>query len=76
MHHELAQERDAVHAGHFDVEGDHVGLEHDDLVPRHVGVGRRPHDLDVGVLRELLREDLPDDGRIVDDENFDLVQTR
>jgi hypothetical protein len=38
--HQLAQEVDAVHARHLDVQRDHVGVQLADHLARHVGVGR------------------------------------
>ena len=71
--HELAQERDPVHARHLDIERDHVGLELDDLRPRDVRIAGDAHDLDVGVARELALEDLANDGGVVDDQDADFA---
>src|SRR5262245_58398635 len=63
----LAQQRDAVHVGHPDVEQYEVGL----LARRGAARGRRVGgNLDlVAFLREDLREQAADVGLVVDDQN-------
>ncbi len=73
MLHQLGQEREPVHARHLDIQRQHVGAELRDLLARHVGVHRAPDHLDVGALRELLRQHLPHDRRVVDDKDADHV---
>jgi hypothetical protein len=50
--HQLVEELQPVHLRHLDVERDHVGIQLLDHVARLEGVGRRAHDLDVGLLVE------------------------
>src|SRR5690606_38529472 len=59
------------HAWHLDVQRDDVRLQAEDAVARDVGIDRGPDHLDVGDLAELLRQHLPDDCRVVDDEDPD-----
>jgi len=73
MLHQDLQERQPVHAGHFDVERQDVGIQLQDLVPGDVGIDRRADDLDPGVLPQLVGEEAADDRRIVDDEDLDLA---
>ena len=67
--HQLGQEGEPVHARHLDVEGDHVRLQPHDHVAGDVGIDRRAHHLDVGVATQLLGQDLPHDGGVVDHED-------
>lgn len=69
--HELAKEGDAVHAGHLDVEGDDVGLQLHDEVPRGERVRRHTNDFDVRLGLELAGENPPDKSRIIHDEHAD-----
>ena len=70
--HQLLQERQPVHARHLDVQRQHVGLERQNLVARHVRIGRRADHFQVRLSRQGFRQDLADDGRIVDDQNADF----
>ena len=67
--HQLAQEAEAVHARHLDVERDDVGLELQDHVPRDVRIGGAADHLDVVVLAQGVAEQLADDRRVVDEED-------
>jgi len=71
MLHELGQKRQAVHAGHLQVERDDVGLQFNDLVTGDIGVHRRPDDLNVVVARQLFGDHLAHHRRIVDDQHPD-----
>ena len=72
--HQIAEEGQAVHARHFHVQGQHVGIELFDLFPRRVGIGRRTHHFDAGVLAENLGENLADQRGIVHDQHLDFVR--
>jgi hypothetical protein len=74
MLHQAAQEREPVHAGHLDVEREHIGLEGEDLVARHVRVGRGADDRDAGLLAQLVAEHAPNQRGIVDDQHSDVVR--
>ena len=60
--HEQPQEREPVHARHFHVERDDVGLELLELVARGVGIDRGADDLDVGLGVEGVTHDSAHDG--------------
>ena len=60
--HEFAQKGDAVHFGHFHIERQDVGLQAENFVAGDVGIGRRSHHLDAGLLAEFLRQHLADHG--------------
>jgi len=44
--HEIAEKRETIHARHFDVEREHVGVEQFYFFASDVGVRRRSHDFD------------------------------
>ncbi len=71
--HEDAKEREPVHAGHLQVEGEDVGFEGDDLVLGDVGVHRGADNLDLGIDAERIRDHATDCGGVVDDEDADLA---
>ena len=73
--HQLLQEGEPVHARHFDVQGQHVGLERKDLVAGHVRIGRGADHFDVRLSRQGLGQDLAHDGGIVDDQNAYFAAT-
>ena len=54
--HQLAQEIDAVHARHFDVERDHVGVDVADQLARGERVARRTDAFHVGLTVDDLGE--------------------
>jgi hypothetical protein len=69
--HELRQEAQPIHARHLDVERDDVGAQAQDLLAGDVRIDGGADDLDVGVLAELLAEDLPYQRGVVDDQDAD-----
>src|ERR1035437_8777489 len=69
--HQLFQKRQAIHAGHFDIQRDHVGLEREDFVARDVGVGRGADHLYVGLAGQGFAEDSADNRGIVNDQDAD-----
>src|ERR1019366_43016 len=69
--HQLFQEGEAIHAGHFDIQRDHVGLEREDFVARDVGVGRGADHLDVALAGQGFAEDSADNRGIVNDQDAD-----
>ena len=72
LRHQLAQEGDAVHARHLDVERDDVGHLLANLAGRHEGVaGGRDH-LYLRIFRQHGGQGLPDACGVVDDENPDF----
>ncbi len=73
LRHQLAQEGDAIHARHLDVERDDVRDLLLQLPRRHEGIGRHPHDLDIRILLQHMGQCLADAGGIVDDENADFL---
>jgi hypothetical protein len=68
--HDLLQEGDAVHAGHFDVENQHVRFEIDDFIAGDIGVRGGADDFDARLGVEFFAEDLTHDRRVVHDEHF------
>ncbi len=70
--HDLSQEADAVHAWHFDVEGDDIGPVLLHLVEREERVSCRADDFDIGFAFEDFPDGLADDGCIVDDHDPDF----
>ncbi len=73
MLHEQAQEGEAVHARHFQVEREHVGLQLADAVARLVGIAGGADNLDGRVGAEGVGGDLPHEGGIIDDEDTDFA---
>src|ERR1019366_4441143 len=69
--HQLFQKRHAIHAGHFDIQREHVGLHREDFVARDVGVGRGADHLDVALAGQGLAEDSADNRGIVNDQDAD-----
>ena len=67
--HQPVQERQAVHARHFDVEGQHVRFELGDLVPGDVGVLGSADDLDFRVFLQKIGQNCPHEHRIIDDQD-------
>src|SRR5262249_50288782 len=63
-----AEEGEAVHPGHLEVEGDDVRLEQRRQAEGLLAVRRFAHDLDLGVVREDLGDDPPVVGRVVHNE--------
>jgi hypothetical protein len=68
--HEAGQEREAVHARHFDVEDDYLGPLQRDASLGDEGV-RGERDREFPGLLEQLLQGLADQGRVVDDEDVD-----
>ncbi|BCU07002.1 hypothetical protein Atep_16790 [Allochromatium tepidum] len=68
--HEPAQEGQAIHARHLDVEHDDVGPLLLHQLARKQRVARRAHDLDAGDARELFGEYLPHHRRVVHDQDL------
>ena len=67
--HDLLQEGETVHAGHFDIEGDHVGHLFAHALGGDEGIAGGADDFDSGVGRQDVGEGLPDDGGIVNDQD-------
>ena len=67
--HQLLQKRQPVHARHLDIQRQHIRPQRQDLVPRHVGIRRRAHDLDIRLPRQRIRQNAPHDRRIVDNQD-------
>ena len=67
--HQLLQKGQAIHARHFDVQREHIGAQREDLVARHVGVGRGADHLDVALAGQSFGEDSAHNGRIVNDQD-------
>ena len=67
-----AQERQPVHAWHFDVQRQHIGFQVQDFVPGDVGVAGAAHDLDCGVIVQRPGDGLAHDCRVVHHQHADL----
>ncbi|OQB89482.1 MAG: hypothetical protein BWX86_02448 [Verrucomicrobia bacterium ADurb.Bin122] len=72
--HDEAQECEAIHPGHFDVEGDDIGLQAFDLVARDVGIDGGADHLDFRVGGEGVGDEFTHDGGVIDDENADFAR--
>jgi hypothetical protein len=70
--HDLPEERQAIHARHFEIEDDDVGallfhfLHGDQRVVRNTR-------LNAALRAQECADGLPDDGRIVDDEDMEAI---
>jgi len=69
--HQLSQETQPVHTWHLDIQREYIGLEFYNFVPGHIGVGGGANYHDIRMLGKLLGEDLADNRRVVDHQNFD-----
>ena len=58
LRHEFFEERQAIHARHLDIEGDHVGDLLADSLSGDKGIARGGDDLDLGIGREQVAESL------------------
>ncbi len=67
--HEFAQEGDAVHARHLDIEDDDVGHLLLNAARRHERVGRGADHLYAGIRRKDPGQDLTHRGGVIDDQN-------
>jgi hypothetical protein len=67
--HQLAQEGQAVHARHLDVERQHVGPVLDDHVAGDEGIGRPADHFDRRLAAQRVADHLAHDRRVVDDED-------
>src|SRR5580700_2821753 len=61
----------AVHAGHFEIESDDIGMQLFDFLQSERAVHRRADNFDGRVAGEDCRNEFPHQGGIVDDENSD-----
>ena len=71
--HQLAQEGDAVHARHLDVEGDDVRNFLGNALGGDERIGRDADHLDLRIGFQDRRQGLPNRGRVINDQNADLV---
>ena len=71
LRHQLAQESDAVHTRHLDVEDDDVGNLFLDALRGDERIRRRRHDFEIGRVGDDGRQTLPHRRRIVDDQHAD-----
>ena len=72
LRHDLPQEGQPVHAGHLQIEGQHVRRECDDLVASHVRIASRANDFEAGILVERVRDGATHDRRVVHHQHADL----
>jgi hypothetical protein len=73
LSHQLAQESDAIHARHLDIQRDDIGHVVCDAGGSYERIGGNAQHLDLGVRGQYLREGLPDRSRVIDDENADTL---
>jgi hypothetical protein len=71
--HELVQKCQPIHAGHLDVQSDHIGHEAAQLLRGHIGIGRRLHPADARIRREDVGQGLSDHRRVIDHQHGNLV---
>ncbi len=71
--HDLAQEGQAIHARQLDIEEHDIGHFLADALDGHIGIGRRRHDLEVGIGSDDLAQGRADRGAVVDDEHAYLA---
>ena len=73
--HEIAQKCQAIHFGHFNIQGDDVGVELFNLFPGRIGVHCGTDDLNIGVAAENLRQQAPNQSGVIDYQHLDLIFT-
>jgi len=73
LFHDLAQEGEAVHARHDDVEDDDVGSDLPHELDGLVRVGREPDDVDARLSGEEAVEGEPNGLGVVDDQDADVA---
>ena len=71
--HHLAQEGQAIHARHLDVQHDHIGPVQLHALQRKYRIGHGSHDLDIRFGRQHTGRHLTHHRRVIDNEHFDLV---
>src|SRR5208282_2132846 len=71
--HDLFQSVDAVHGGHLQVEGHHVGTQLFDLFQAEISVHRGAHDLDGLIGLKHLRDQLAHQGGVVDHQHSNFL---
>src|SRR5713226_1393732 len=71
--HNQPQSFHSVHARHFQVQRDDVGMELLDLLQREGAVHRRAHHFDGGIALQDRGNELPHQRGIIDDENADSL---
>src|SRR5580704_4294650 len=69
--HDQTESFHAVHAGHFEIESDDIGMQLFDFLQSERAVHRRADNFDGGVAGEDCGNEFPHEGGIVDDENSD-----
>src|SRR6185312_12033630 len=70
LNHDPVEAGEPVHFGHMDVEGHHVRTSHLDNFERLAAVAGKP-DLEIGLRRKDLANQLANESRVVDHQYFD-----
>jgi hypothetical protein len=71
--HQTLEEIQAVHARHFDVQGQHVGIVLLDELARDERIGRGRHDFQIGVGVDDFRHQTAHQGGIIDAQHADFL---
>ena len=70
--HQPLEKVQPIHSRHFNIQRDYVGLKREYLIPCDEGIGSTADNFDVVVTLEGGLKQSPDEGRVVDDQDFDL----
>ena len=73
--HDLLQCRQAVHARHFDIHGDHIRIKRADFLERIFSVSGAADNLDVGILGNKRGQSPAHKSGIIDNENINHPET-
>ena len=72
--HEFLQKRQPIHVRHYNVQRDDVRTQRFDFLPGAGRIMRDAHDFDILILRQQMRQKLPDQGRVVDNQYANFLR--
>ncbi len=70
--HQLLQECETVHLGHFDVKSKHIGIQRLDFFARDIRIRSRSDDLNLRIFRKQHGQHLPHQRRVIDRQDSNL----